>query len=239
MLVRDEAAAVRVREQEVVVLGEESRSGPDVRVGTGRVGQVEQLASALVAERSQTRAQSLEDVPQPGEPRPGRGVGDRRRAERAQVAQNDVVDRRLGVERPPEPRLRRGRRNLAGSTPDAARRHLDEGEEVPAGVGERTGSCCGKRSASRARSSGAVRGRSSNSRRPNGRTAARSTPSSAGEKSRWRASSPSSTGCISGRSRRQSAAVTRCRVARISTMRTTRRSSEKLRELLGIEAFEP
>ena len=74
-------------------------------VGPRRVGQVEQLAAALVAERPQLRAQAVDDLAQAGQARPRGDVGDRRRAERGEVAQHDVVDRRVGGERPAEPRL--------------------------------------------------------------------------------------------------------------------------------------
>ena len=63
----------------------------------------------------------------------------RRRAERAEVAQHDVVDRRVGGERRVEPCLGGGDRHLAAPAPQPAWRYLDEREQAPAGVGERGG----------------------------------------------------------------------------------------------------
>ena len=63
-----EPAAVGVAEQDVVVLGQEPGRGGRVRVGSGGVGQVEQLAAPLVPERPQVRPEAVDDLPEPGEP---------------------------------------------------------------------------------------------------------------------------------------------------------------------------
>ena len=92
---------------------------------------------ALVAERPQPRAQALDDLAEAGQPRPRGHVGGRRRAERGEVAQHHLVDRRLLDERAAEPRLGRRRRDLPAPSPQAPWRHLDEGQAVAAGEGQR------------------------------------------------------------------------------------------------------
>ena len=125
-----------MREEDVVVLGQEARRRGRLRVWSGRVGEVEQLTASLVAERDQARPQTLDDLAQPCEARPRGDVGDGRGPEGAEVAQDHVVERGLGLERAAQPRLGRRRDRLRGLAPDASRRHLDEGEQVAARVGE-------------------------------------------------------------------------------------------------------
>ena len=67
VLVGSEPGSVGVREQHVVVLGEEARRSGRVRIGAGRIGEIEELAAALVAERAELRAQPVEDLAHPGE----------------------------------------------------------------------------------------------------------------------------------------------------------------------------
>ena len=74
---RDDPRAIVVAEQDVVVLGQEARRGRGVGVGTWRVGEVEQLATALVTERLEQRPQPLDDLAQAGQARPRLDVHDR------------------------------------------------------------------------------------------------------------------------------------------------------------------
>src|SRR5258705_98623 len=58
-------------------------------------------------------------------------------AERAQVAEDEVVDGGRGGERTPEPRLGRRHRDLMRAAEEASRWNLHKGEVVPARVRER------------------------------------------------------------------------------------------------------
>ena len=133
----DEAGPVGVREEHVVVLGEEAGRRRDVRVGPRRIGEVEELAAGAVPERHETRSQPLDHLADPRQAAPRRHVRDRCRAERAQVAQHDVVERRPFRERVAEPRLGCGRRHLRGAPPEPPRRHLDERQLAATRVRER------------------------------------------------------------------------------------------------------
>jgi len=133
-----------VREQEVVVLGEEPGRRRRVGVGTGGVGQVEELAPALVSERAKPRTEPLDHLPEPGQARPGSDVGDGRRPEGCEVAHDDLVERGAGSERTAEPGLGGGRRDLGRGAPDAAGRNLHECQQVAARVGESGGVRVGK-----------------------------------------------------------------------------------------------
>ena len=107
------------------------------RVGPRSVGEVEELAAGVVPERHETRPEPLDHRAHPRQAAPRRHVRDRRRAERAQVAQHDVVERRPFRERAPEPRLGGRRRHLRRAPPEPARRHLDERQLAAARVRER------------------------------------------------------------------------------------------------------
>ena len=197
------AAKIRLRsacERRTLSYSGRKRTGAGIGlIGPRSIRQVEELAAALVAERHEPRPQPLEHGGEPGEPRPRRDVGRRRGAERPEVAQDDVVQRR--------PRRAAGRattppsRTLAArSSPEAARRHLHQRELAPAGVRERAASSPGTAPPAppaAARDSG----RSASSRRASWSTGARSTPRSTGPNSGCRPSSASSTGCMSGRAR--------------------------------------
>ena len=198
----DEPRAVGVRQHDVVVLGQEPHRRR--RVGIGR---------ARRAGRTAPGPRSSRNVRSCGRRRsntarsPVRrdhvgGVGHRRRAEGAEVAEHDVVDRRRAHQRPAEPVLGGGRRHLRRPPPHAARRHLHEREVVAARVRQRAGvGGRGSASASAARSSLPLRGRSARSSSATASTRSRSTPSRWGANSGWRRSSASSTGWKSGRSR--------------------------------------
>ena len=98
---------------------------------------------------TQLRPEPLDDLAQPGQPRPRRHVGDRRGTERAEVAQHGRVERRLRGQRPAEPRLGGRVGDLRRRAPDAARRHLHAGQLAAAGVGERSRIRRGERSCER------------------------------------------------------------------------------------------
>ncbi len=87
---RDEPLVLSGGDQ-VVVVGDEAHRRGHVGARPGRVGQVEQLAPGLVAERDEPRAQRLERVAQLRQPRPRLHVRDARRAVRRQVAQDEGV----------------------------------------------------------------------------------------------------------------------------------------------------
>ena len=128
-----------MRQEDVVVLGQEADRRRRVRVRDRRVGQVEQLAAGLVAVRDERRAQPLEDLAQPGQPRPGPGVGGRRGAERREVAADRLVRSWVAVHRGAQPRLGGRVRRPPGPAPQAARRDLDEREQEAGGIRQRVG----------------------------------------------------------------------------------------------------
>ena len=97
--------------------GQEPRRRRCVGVGPRGVGEVDELPPALVAEHPQPREQTVDDGADAGQPRPRGDVGRCRRAEGAEVAQHDVVERRRRVEGPAQPRLRRRQPHLAPSCP--------------------------------------------------------------------------------------------------------------------------
>ena len=126
-------------EPQVVVLGHEARRGGGLGIRERGVGEVEQLAAALVAEGREPRPEALERGAKAGQARPRRRVGDRCRAERGQVPEQEIVDGRFAVERPAEPGVGRRERHARAPTPQAAGRHLDGGDEHHARVRERGG----------------------------------------------------------------------------------------------------
>ena len=132
-----EAPPVRVREQDVVVLGEEPDRRRRVRVGPRRIGPIEQLAAALVTEPTESGATRSTTSRIPVNRDHDDTSADGGRPERAEVAQHNFIDRRHRDERSPEPRLDRGRRDLCRPAPQPARRYLHEREVVPARVRER------------------------------------------------------------------------------------------------------
>ena len=127
-VVRDDVTSVSVAEEDVVELRQEPDRGGGVRIGSWRVGQVEQLAAGLAAKRRQLGPQPVDHGGTPRQSGPLLKVGDAGRAERAQVAHDHVVhgDRRLSVA--PGPGLELRVLGLARLAPEAARRDLHEGE---------------------------------------------------------------------------------------------------------------
>ena len=159
-------------EQHVVVLGQEARRRRRRRVGPRRVGQVEQLAAALVAEaragagagaRTPRACRSAATTPRRRPPSPGR----RRRGSGARPRRSTAPGRAARPARPrPWPPT------CAGPAPHAARRHLDEREEAAAGVGQGRGVEIREALGQRLRSSAGVSGPSASSlarRREHGR----------------------------------------------------------------------
>jgi hypothetical protein len=124
-----------VGQQDVVELGQEPHRDRRLRVGARGVGEVEELLAGLVAEGHELRAQRLERRGEPGEAGPLLGVHHRRRAERPEVTQDELLDRHrlLG---PAEPVLDGRADGSSALVPQAARRQLDEGELVAQGVAE-------------------------------------------------------------------------------------------------------
>ena len=115
---RDEAAAVGVGEQHVVVLGQEARPAPACRdrAGARRAGRTARGRARRGTSRSRGRSRSTTS-PQPGQPRPGRDVGDRRRPERGEVAEHHLVDRRRPARAGGRATPRRCVRHLRGAGP--------------------------------------------------------------------------------------------------------------------------
>ena len=134
------AGAVAVGEQGVVVLRQEAgrRRRPPDREADHRG----RRTAPAHARRGTCAGEGAGARGSPGS-RSGETTPRRRRASAgpnaAQVAQHHVVDRRRCLERPAEPGLGGRQGDLSAPPPDAARRDLDEGEVVAAGVGERAG----------------------------------------------------------------------------------------------------
>ena len=241
-VVAGEAAAVGVGEQHVVVLRQEAGPAPGVSAsGSGPSGTSSSSrprSSRNVRSRGRSRSTTSR---KPVSRDHGGHVGRGRRAEGGEVAQHDVVDRRVGDERPAEPRLGRRRRDLRrrvptrprGGTWTRASRLRQANARAPGScvgeaLGEQPPQLAARRGAARRAAGGRPRARRRGRRRR-----------APGRTSRWRAISPSSTGWTSGRSSSASSAVTRWIVPRITTMRTSRRSDEQRRQLVGVEAGEP
>ena len=149
-------------EEHVVVLGQEPHRRRRLRVGQLAVRDIPQRSPCLIRPLPELRAEAVEDGGDAREPRPRRDVRRRRRAERPQVAEDEVVDGGRGGERAPEPRLGCRHRDLMRAAEEPARWHLHEGEVVPARVRERgrvvRGEALGQR--------GAERGKGERLRRP-------------------------------------------------------------------------
>ena len=80
-----------MRQEDVVVLRQETRRRGRVGIWQQPVRHVEELAASLVAERAQPRPKPFEDLPESAQTRPGPRIRDRRGAERAQVAEDQPV----------------------------------------------------------------------------------------------------------------------------------------------------
>ncbi len=166
-------------EGEVVVLGQEARGSGGARVGERPVGNVEQLAPALVAEAAQPRAQALDHLAQPGEPAPGAQVAHRRRPEGGEVAQDDRVGVRLAVEALAQPPLGERPRRLAAPAPQPARRDLHQRQVEGDRRADRRRVGLGPARPQRRASSARVRGALGQQRGPAATTSSTGTPASA------------------------------------------------------------
>lgn len=221
----DDAGAVGVREQQVVVLGKEARRGRDAGVRPGGVGEVEEFDAVLVLEGAELIAQPLEDRGEPGESAPGLRVlhgggseggevarhGGFRRAARRRVAPSapNHFWAVVSVTRPPRPHSPRGVTCTSGSRQRAATESA-------------SGSAPGHRSASAAFNSLSGRGRSSTSSLLYAASRSRSTPTRPARKVR---NSRSIMGWTNGRRARQSSAVWVWMVERRVTIRPTSREA--------------
>ena len=134
---RHDPAAVGVAEQHVVVLRQEPHRRRHVRPGPGRVRQVEQLPPVLGPVRTQLGPEPVDHLGQPGQPGPVLHVGDRGRAERGQVTQDQPVRRRIGGERTVEPVRGQPVQRPPAAAPDPARRQLHHRHQRPGGLGQR------------------------------------------------------------------------------------------------------
>ncbi len=131
--VADHPRAVLVAQQRVVVLRQEAHGGRRVGRRTGRVRQVEQLASGLVAEDAQATAQALDHLTELRQAAPGLDVHDGGRAVPGQVPHHQVVQVRVRVERSSQPCLRGGPGRLPALAPHASRGDLDHRQQVSDG----------------------------------------------------------------------------------------------------------
>ena len=110
-----------------------------VGIGTRSVGPVEQLPAILIPARDQVGPESLDNLGQMGQAGPGLDVLDRRRPESSQVAQDQVIDRRVAGKGTPQPVLGSGVGRGPIQTPDSPGWKLDEGDQVAHRVGQRVG----------------------------------------------------------------------------------------------------
>ena len=132
--------AVGVRQQHVVVLGQEAHRRRRVGIGPRRVGQVEQLAAALVAERRAAAAAAARTPRRmPVSRDHAVDVGGRRRAEGGEVAEHDLVDRRWSTPAvAPTHDVERRRASPARGLPHTPRGGTcTSGQQAAAGVGQR------------------------------------------------------------------------------------------------------
>ena len=133
----DHTSPVVVTDQDVVVFRKEARWRLGLRVGEGTIRDIEQLAAPLVLKRPHFRAKPLDDAAKSRQPRPRRDVRDGGGTEGLEIAQDQSIQRRVGIERTPKPVLGGRPGRLGALAPDAARRYLDDGEQVANRVGER------------------------------------------------------------------------------------------------------
>ena len=126
-------------EEDVVVLAEEANRSRDVRVGPGASGRSKSSLPRSSWKTHQALAEPLDNVLQPCQAGPVLDVGNRRRPECPEVAQDEVVDRGLGLELAPRPRFDRRELRLTPLPPDPAGSDLDEGQVRARRVADRLG----------------------------------------------------------------------------------------------------
>ena len=210
-------------EGDVVVLGQEAGRGGRVRIGQRPVGHVEQLLSVLVAECRAVAGAAAR------RPRAARSVSTRcacrppSRGRSRQVAQHELVDCGVRLERPRRATARWAPSGLAALAPEPARRNLDhgrvDGRRVAQGLRVGVGPAPREQVGELAR----VRGSSVSSSRPGGRDLGgiRARETLANGLVNVLISTVWVIGCIA----RQSRAERRWMVARITPARTARRSA--------------
>jgi hypothetical protein len=128
-----------VGQNQVVVLRQQPGRCGHVGAGPRAVRQVEQLPALLVGEDPQPIPHRPDDLPQPGQPRPGLHVLDGGRAERGQVPLDHDLERRLVRERPAQPHVDRRVPGQTGLPPDRARRYLHQRDPGPHHLGQGIG----------------------------------------------------------------------------------------------------
>ncbi len=101
-----EPGPVGVRQERVVVLGEEAHRCLDVAGRPRRIGQIEELPAALVTEAAQLWAQPFDDFAKACQVRPRGDVGDGRGTKGLEISQHDVVDAGRGGELDARPNVR-------------------------------------------------------------------------------------------------------------------------------------
>ena len=108
-------------------------SGP----GRGASGRSKSSRSAFVTNDDEAITQALDDRAEPGQAGPVPDVGDGRRPEGGQVAQDEAIGSRIGADRGAEPGLGEGPGGQPAGAPDAPRWDLDERHEMADGGRQR------------------------------------------------------------------------------------------------------
>ena len=139
----NEAAAVGVGEEQVVVVVEQPDRCLDPGIGPRGVRQVDQLLPVLVLEGGQAGTESIHHLAQAGEPGPRLDVHHRRRPECGEIAEHESIRIVTLSKWPSQPRLHRGVPGEPAPQPQPPRRHLHQrvarphrhgqGEAVPVG----------------------------------------------------------------------------------------------------------
>jgi hypothetical protein len=111
--------------------------GSGVRARPRGVREVEQLLPGLAAEPAERRPEAVGDLGQAGEPGPGLGVPHGGRPEGGEVTGEEPTGIGPLVQAATEPGLGAGPPGRAAGAPDAARRHLNDRQQVRHRVPER------------------------------------------------------------------------------------------------------
>ena len=89
-------ARVHVREEEIVVLGQEADGSGCGGIAEQTVANVVELSTALVTVDAQVRPEAVDDRTHAAKPRPGADVRNGSGAERVEVADDELVDPQRG-----------------------------------------------------------------------------------------------------------------------------------------------